>query len=98
MKVKRFAIASVLTLGLALILARPLTSARIPDARAAPLAPAAGVIYVDADAAGPADGLTWSTAFTNVQDALTGAGPGDEIWVAEGVRPPPGSPARPPSN
>jgi len=40
---------------------------------------------VDADAAGSADGLTWSTAFTNVQDALTSAGPEDEIWVAEGV-------------
>jgi hypothetical protein len=45
-----------------------------------------GTIYVDQDAPGPAhDGLSWTTAYTNVQDALTVAAPGDEIWVAEGV-------------
>lgn len=45
-----------------------------------------GIIYVDADAAGTShDGLSWATAFTNLQDALDAAGNGDEIWVASGV-------------
>lgn len=44
------------------------------------------IIYVDVDATGPThNGLTWTTAFTNVQDALAAAVAGDEIWVAEGV-------------
>jgi len=45
-----------------------------------------GVIYVDRDAPGPThDGLSWTTAFTNVQAALAVAISSDEIWVAEGV-------------
>jgi predicted outer membrane repeat protein len=44
------------------------------------------VIYVDKDAPGPAhNGLTWTTAYTNVQAALVAATTGNEIWVAEGV-------------
>ena len=45
MKVKRFAIASVLALGLALILAWLLAGAPIPRAQAAPHSPTANVIY-----------------------------------------------------
>jgi uncharacterized repeat protein (TIGR01451 family)/fimbrial isopeptide formation D2 family protein len=45
----------------------------------------AGLIYVDADAAGASTGLSWTDAFTNVQDGLAAATSGDEIWVAEGV-------------
>ncbi|MBN2002893.1 MAG: hypothetical protein JXA21_06020 [Anaerolineae bacterium] len=44
-----------------------------------------GVICVDADATGAATGLSWTDAYTNVQDALAVANYGDEIWVAEGV-------------
>ncbi|MBN2002892.1 MAG: hypothetical protein JXA21_06015 [Anaerolineae bacterium] len=44
-----------------------------------------GVICVDADAGGAATGLSWTDAYTNVQDALTVAAPGNEIWVAEGI-------------
>ncbi len=44
-----------------------------------------GTIYVDTDAIGAATGISWTNAFTNVQDALTFAESGDEIWVAEGV-------------
>lgn len=43
------------------------------------------IICVDADAAGMVTGLSWTDAFTNVQDALAMAWPGSEIWVAEGV-------------
>ena len=44
------------------------------------------VIYVDGDAPGPTyDGASWTTAYTNVQDALLDAEHGDEIWVAQGV-------------
>ena len=62
-----------LTLGLCAMFGRPV--------RADP-----GVIYVDADAPGSThDGLSWTTAFTNVQSAFAVATSGDEIWVAEGV-------------
>jgi len=61
----------------------------ILTALAASAAPAAacggGVICVDADATGAATGLSWTTAYTNVQDALAAAVSGNEIWVAEGV-------------
>lgn len=80
MKLKLCAIA----LGLALALGWLLAGVRI-SAQTIPNRPMASVIYVDTDATGPADGLTWSTAFTNVQEALTNAELGDEIWVAEGV-------------
>jgi hypothetical protein len=46
----------------------------------------ARVLHVDRDAPGPTrDGLSWTTAFTEVQVALAISLSGDEIWVAEGV-------------
>jgi hypothetical protein len=52
----------------------------------APQAPTATIVYVDADAPGPThDGLSWTTAYTTLQDALTVAISGTEIWIAEGV-------------
>ncbi len=44
-------------------------------------------LYVDADVTllTMTDGLTWTTAYTNLQDALAEARYGEEIWVAEGV-------------
>jgi uncharacterized repeat protein (TIGR01451 family) len=65
---------------LALILALGLWLLRQPLAVSAD-----GPIYVDADASGTATGLSWTNAFTNIQDALSVAGIGSEIWVAEGV-------------
>ena len=44
-----------------------------------------GILYVDLGAVGPVhDGQSWVSAFLDVQAALAVAGPGDEIWVAEG--------------
>lgn len=47
--------------------------------------PAAQTIFVDATAAGAADGSSWTDAFTGLQPALASALPGQEIWVAAGV-------------
>ena len=41
--------------------------------------------YVDASSPSGGDGDSWSTAFDRLQDALAAAGPGAEIWVAEGT-------------
>ncbi|MBN1583783.1 MAG: hypothetical protein JXA89_23960, partial [Anaerolineae bacterium] len=46
---------------------------------------AGGVIFVDATASGAATGLSWTDAYTNVQDALAAAVADDEIWIAAGV-------------
>jgi hypothetical protein len=49
-------------------------------------APAPGtVIHVDDDALPGGNGLTWETAFDNLQDALAAASGGDQVWVAAGT-------------
>lgn len=45
----------------------------------------AATIYVNASAAGTDDGTSWENAFTDLQDALGAAAPGDAIWVAAGT-------------
>lgn len=40
------------------------------------------VIYVKGDGSAPGDGLTWTTAFTNVQQGINIAVSGDQVWVA----------------
>lgn len=45
----------------------------------------ASTIYVNASASGQNNGLSWSNAFTNLQEALSNAIYGDEIWVASGT-------------
>jgi len=42
------------------------------------------VWYVNLLAAGGEDGMSWGSAFTDLQDALGSAVAGDEIWVASG--------------
>ncbi|MCB9339347.1 MAG: response regulator [Lewinellaceae bacterium] len=42
-------------------------------------------IHVKSDANGKNDGTSWQDAFTHLQDALTTAKNGDEIWVAAGT-------------
>jgi hypothetical protein len=45
----------------------------------------ADTIYVDVDAGGNNNGSSWEDAYTNLQDALALAQPGDQIWVAAGT-------------
>jgi hypothetical protein len=79
------AVIVLLFVGLSLTLVVMLTT--IHSARANP-----SIIYVDQDAPGPThDGLSWTTAFTNVQSTLAPADYGDEIWIAEGVYTPGGA-------
>ncbi len=42
-------------------------------------------ITLDHDAPGPHNGSTWAGAYNYLQQALDAAGPGDEIWVAQGT-------------
>ena len=44
-----------------------------------------GIIHVDADADPGGDGTSWETAYTDLQDALADADPGQQIWVAAGT-------------
>ena len=45
----------------------------------------AAVVYVDIDKAPGGDGTSWSMAFDNINDAISAANNGDEIWIAEGI-------------
>ncbi|MCE9615162.1 MAG: hypothetical protein K8T26_12865 [Lentisphaerae bacterium] len=50
----------------------------------APLSAGAGTRYVDSYVVTNGNGTSWANAFTNIQDALSVAIPGDAIWVAQG--------------
>jgi hypothetical protein len=53
-----------------------------------PPGPAAGVVYVKADATGADDGSSWNDAYASLANALTAVGAPDQavnIWVAQGV-------------
>jgi parallel beta-helix repeat protein len=54
-------------------------------------APGAGrVLHVNAAAIGPGDGVSWASAYPNLDLALAAAASGDQIWVAEGTYAPAG--------
>ena len=58
-----------------------------------PSCPASGVRYVNSKTTGIGDGLSWATAYRNVQDALViEYGEPCEIWVASGVYQPTADP------
>lgn len=43
------------------------------------------IVYVDNDASGLGNGISWPNAFNSLQDALIEANAGTNIWVAEGT-------------
>lgn len=45
----------------------------------------AAVRYVDIQAKGSHTGVSWTDAFTDLQDALSASSTGDEIWIAAGL-------------
>ncbi|TVR77808.1 MAG: hypothetical protein EA409_11370, partial [Saprospirales bacterium] len=45
----------------------------------------ANTLYVDSSNTSPGNGLSWDCAFTDLQQALDVAQPGDSIWVAAGT-------------
>src|SRR5690349_20250962 len=45
----------------------------------------ASVYFVDRSASGANNGATWFDAFVDLQDAMTVAKFGDEIWIAQGA-------------
>lgn len=48
--------------------------------------PSSTIVFVNQNVGGGlADGSSWDNAYTHLQDALTSAGDGDQIWVAAGV-------------
>lgn len=51
----------------------------------------AAIIFVKADAGGGNNGTTWADAFVSLQNALTAAANGDEIWIAAGTYKPAGA-------
>jgi predicted outer membrane repeat protein len=67
----------------------PGTPARPPSYTndvAQPTAEDALVVRVNADASGGVgNGTSWSDAHTALQDGLTGTGPENEVWIAEGT-------------
>lgn len=53
---------------------------------AAPASAANGTIWhVNQESESPGDGRSWKSAFRSLQDALSAATNGDEIWVAQGI-------------
>jgi len=45
----------------------------------------ANIVYVNDDASGNDDGSNWNDAYVSLQDAITNAGSGDQIWIAAGT-------------
>ena len=76
--------AATILMGLGLAIAIPVM-AQNQQTRQYESSGLATTVYRVAQSGSGADGLSWSTAFTDLQDALAVANSGDEIWVAAGV-------------
>ena len=76
----------ILFAGVGLALTLPILAGAQASTRGDPLSPAAanGIFYVAKSGDG-SDGLSWTTAYTDLQDALGEAVSGDQVWVARGV-------------
>jgi hypothetical protein len=68
---------AVLVVALAAVFALVVTASAAPQSDK--------VWYVDQNRAAPGDGRSWKAAFASLQDALSAAATGDEIWVAAGT-------------
>ena len=77
-------LASTILMGLGLVAALPVM-AQNHKTRQFETSVLTTTIYHVAQSGNGTDGLSWSTAFTELQDALAVANSGDEIWVATGV-------------
>jgi hypothetical protein len=42
-------------------------------------------LYVDGSATGAANGTSWANAYLRIEQALTAALPGDQVWIAQGT-------------
>ncbi|MDD2550927.1 MAG: right-handed parallel beta-helix repeat-containing protein, partial [Bacteroidales bacterium] len=49
------------------------------------------IVYVNQSASGSDNGTSWVDAYTSLQNALTSASVGDELWVAAGTYKPTGT-------
>ncbi|MEO6133319.1 MAG: right-handed parallel beta-helix repeat-containing protein, partial [Saprospiraceae bacterium] len=47
--------------------------------------PSTAQIFVKQDATGILDGTSWANAYTDLQKAIDGSNPGDQIWIAAGT-------------
>ncbi len=70
---------------LAMSFLRPLRSFAILYLGLAGYATAQSTWYVDDDAPPGGDGMAWPSAFQNLQDAMSAAGPNDEVRVGAGL-------------
>ncbi len=50
-----------------------------------PIPVAAGTLYVDVEATGQNNGMSWTDAYGSLSTAIGKAAVGDEVWVAEGT-------------
>ncbi len=76
---------SVALLGPVAIVGSPLADGSVQGSGKADVYCFQKVVYVKDGSQGGLDGTSWVNAYAQLQDALVGALPGDELWVAGGI-------------